>query len=87
MSGIRLMKVVPTLLCGGTENHFMTLSRSLDAARFDQHFACLRRWGPFVTELMERRMPLTEYRVATFRSVNALLQQARLAQVRAPARH
>jgi glycosyltransferase involved in cell wall biosynthesis len=74
------MKVVPTLLCGGTENHFMTLSRSLDAARFDQHFACLRRWGPFVTELMERRIPLTEYRVATFRSMNALLQQARLAQ-------
>ncbi len=80
MSGIRLMKVVPTLLCGGTEHHFMTLSRSLDAARFDQHFACLRRWGPFVTELMERRIPLTEYRVATFRSMNALLQQARLAQ-------
>ena len=80
MSGIRLMNVVPTLLCGGTENHFMALSRSLDAARFDQHFACLRRWGPFVTELMERRIPLTEYRVATFRSVNALLQQARLAQ-------
>ena len=80
MSGIRLMKVVPTLLCGGTENHFMTLSRSLDAARFDQHFACLRRWGPFVTELMERHIPLTEYRVATFRSMNALLQQARLAQ-------
>jgi glycosyltransferase involved in cell wall biosynthesis len=80
MSGIRLMKVVPTLLCGGTENHFMTLSRSLDAARFDQHFACLRRWGPFVTELMERRIPLTEYRIATFRSMNALLQQARLAQ-------
>jgi glycosyltransferase involved in cell wall biosynthesis len=74
------MKVVPTLLCGGTENHFMTLSRSLDKARFDQHFACLRRWGPFVTELVERRVPLTEYRVATFRSVNALLQQARLAQ-------
>jgi glycosyltransferase involved in cell wall biosynthesis len=80
VSGIRLMNVVPTLLCGGTENHFMALSRSLDAARFDQHFACLRRWGPFVTELMERRIPLTEYRVATFRSVNALLQQARLAQ-------
>ncbi len=80
MSGIRLMKVVPTLLCGGTENHFMTLSRSLDAVRFDQHFACLRRWGPFVTDLMERRIPLTEYRVATFRSMNALLQQARLAR-------
>ena len=80
MSAIRLVNVVPTLLCGGTENHFMTLSRSLDSARFDQRFACLRKWGPFVTELNERRIPLEEYRVATFRSVNALVQQARLAR-------
>ena len=80
MSAIRLVNVVPTLLCGGTENHFMTLSRSLDPAGFDQRFACLRRWGPFVTELNERRIPLVEYRVATFRSVNALVQQARFAR-------
>lgn len=80
MSGIRLLNVVPTLLCGGTENHFMTLARSLDAARFNLSFACLRRWGPFVAELRERHIPLVEYRVATFRSLNALVQQARLAR-------
>lgn len=80
MSSIRLMNVVPTLLCGGTENHFMTLSRSLDEKRFDLRFACLRRWGPFVTELTERKIPLVEYRVATFRSMNALWQQARFAR-------
>lgn len=80
MSSIRLMNVVPTLLCGGTENHFMALSRSLDAGRFDLRFACLRRWGPFVTELTDRKIPLIEYRVATFRSMNALWQQARFAR-------
>jgi glycosyltransferase involved in cell wall biosynthesis len=80
MTGVRLMNVVPTLLCGGTENHFMTLSRALDQSRFAVRFACLRRWGPFVTELCERRIPLTEYRVETFRSMNALVQQARLAR-------
>jgi L-malate glycosyltransferase len=80
VSGIRLLNVVPTLLCGGTENHFMTLARSLDAGRFDLRFACLRRWGPFVAELSERQIPLVEYRVATFRSLNALVQQARLAK-------
>jgi glycosyltransferase involved in cell wall biosynthesis len=80
VSSIRLMNVVPTLLCGGTENHFMTLSRSLAPDQFDQRFACLRRWGPFVTELMQRQVPLVEYRVKTFRSVNALVQQARLAR-------
>lgn len=80
MTGIRLLNVVPTLLCGGTENHFMTLARSLDASRFDVRFACLRKWGPFVDELKERRIPLVEYRVATFRSLHALVQQARLAR-------
>jgi glycosyltransferase involved in cell wall biosynthesis len=80
VNGIRLLNVVPTLLCGGTENHFMTLARSLDAGRFDVRFACLRRWGPFVAELKERNIPLTEYRVATFRSLNALVQQAKLAK-------
>jgi hypothetical protein len=55
VTGIRLLNVVPTLLCGGTENHFMTLARSLDAARFDLRFACLRKWGPFVDELNEAR--------------------------------
>lgn len=80
MTGIRLLNVVPTLLCGGTENHFMTLARSLDAARFDLRFACLRKWGPFVDELSERRIPLVEYPVATFRSLKAVVQQARLAR-------
>jgi glycosyltransferase involved in cell wall biosynthesis len=74
----RILKVVPTLMCGGTETQFMTLSRRLDPARFDLEFACLRRWGPFVQELAERRIPLAEYQVATFRSVQALAQQARL---------
>ena len=80
MNGIRLLNVVPTLLCGGTEQHFMTLSRSLDADRFDVRFACLRKLGPFVDELRQRRIPLVEYQLATFRSLNALMQQARLAR-------
>ena len=78
MSNTRILKVVPTLMCGGTENQFMTLSRRLDSTRFDLEFACLRRWGPFVEELAERSIPLSEYQVSTFRSVQALAQQARL---------
>jgi len=76
----RILKVVPTLMCGGTENQFMTLGRLLDRSRFDLTFACLRRWGPFVEELGQLGIPLREYRVATFRSVHALAQQARLAR-------
>ena len=79
MTGIRLMNVVPTLLCGGTETQFMTLARALDR-RFHVRFACLRRSGPFVDELAERGIPLDEYRVATFRSIDALKQQIRFAR-------
>jgi glycosyltransferase involved in cell wall biosynthesis len=65
-------------MCGGTENQFMTLARMLDRTRFDVEFACLRRWGGFVDELVARNIPLTEYPVPTFRSVAAVAQQARL---------
>ena len=80
MMPTRILKVVPTLMCGGTENQFMTLGRLLDRSRFDVGFACLRRWGPFVDELRALGIPLQEYQVATFRSVQALAQQARLAR-------
>ena len=80
MSGTRILKVVPTLMCGGTENQFMALTRQLDPQRFDVEFACLRRWGPFVDELTARGIPLSVYNVRTFRSVGALAEQARLAR-------
>ena len=80
MTPTRILKVVATLMCGGTENQFMTLGRLLDRSRFDVGFACLRPWGPFVDELRQLGIPLQEYRVATFRSVHALAQQARLAR-------
>ena len=78
MTTARVLNVVPTLMCGGTENQFMTLARMLDRMRFDVEFACLRRWGGFVDELLARNIPLTEYPVSTFRSLAAVAQQARL---------
>lgn len=77
---LRLMNVVPTLLCGGTENQVMTLCRALDAERFDLEFACLRRWGPFVREINDRGIPLAEYRISSFYSMRAVAQQARFAR-------
>jgi glycosyltransferase involved in cell wall biosynthesis len=78
VTAARVLNVVPTLMCGGTENQFMTLARMLDRVRFDVEFACLRRWGGFVDELLARNIPLTEYPVSTFRSLAAIAQQARL---------
>jgi L-malate glycosyltransferase len=77
---VRLLKVVATLMCGGTENQFMSLGRSLDRRRFELEFACLRRLGGFVHELDERRIPLREYNIATFRSVKSLAHQAQFAR-------
>jgi L-malate glycosyltransferase len=76
---IRVLKIVPTLLCGGTENQFMTLSRSLNAGRFQLELACLRRLGPFVDEANRGGMRLHEYPIDSFRSARALAQQARFA--------
>ena len=77
----RILNVVPTLMCGGTENQFMTLGRLLDPERFDLEFACLRRWGgAFIKEIDDRRIPLSEYPVSSFRSIKTLGLQARLAR-------
>ena len=80
MIPVRVLNVVPTLMCGGTENQFMTLARELDRTRFDIEFACLRRWGPFIEELEARHIPLTEYQVSSFRSPKTFTEQARLAR-------
>jgi L-malate glycosyltransferase len=79
-SPIRLLNVVPTFMCGGTENQFMALGRSLDPNRFELEFACLRRWGAFADEIDARHIPLLECNVTSFRSLSALRQQARLAR-------
>jgi glycosyltransferase involved in cell wall biosynthesis len=77
---VRLLKVVPTLMCGGTEHQFMALGRSLDPGRFALEFACLRRVGGFAAEIDQRRIPLREYGISTFLSFHAIAQQARFAR-------
>jgi glycosyltransferase involved in cell wall biosynthesis len=75
---IRLLKIVPTLLCGGTENQAITLARALHQQGFSLEVACLRRLGPFVKEVSDRGIPLSEYPIPGFYSVSALFQKARL---------
>jgi glycosyltransferase involved in cell wall biosynthesis len=77
---IRLLKIVPTLLCGGTENQAITLARSLHEQGFSLEVACLRRIGPFVQELRNRSIPLSEYRIPGFYSFAALVQKMKFAR-------
>jgi glycosyltransferase involved in cell wall biosynthesis len=76
---VRVTKVVPTLQCGGTEKQFLALTASLDARRFDMECACLRQLGPFVSELADRRIPLREFPIRSFRGGASLPQQFRFA--------
>jgi glycosyltransferase involved in cell wall biosynthesis len=77
---VRLLKVVPTLMCGGTENQVMALCRSFERERIDLEMACLRRIGPFVKEIDDRGIPLVEYRLESFRSLSTIPQQAKFAR-------
>jgi glycosyltransferase involved in cell wall biosynthesis len=77
---VRLLKIVPTLLCGGTENQAITLARSLHQQGFNLEVACLRRLGPFVKEVSDRGIPLSEYPIAGFFSMSALIQKVRFAR-------
>ena len=77
---IRLMKIVPTLLCGGTENQAITLARSLHERGFTVEVACLRRLGPFVKEISDLGIPLSEYPIPGFYSFTALVQKMKFAR-------
>jgi glycosyltransferase involved in cell wall biosynthesis len=76
---IRLLKIVPTLLCGGTEQQAIMLARSLHQQGFNLEVACLRRLGPFVDEISDRGIPLSEYRIPRFYSFTALVQKVKFA--------
>lgn len=77
---IRVLKVLPTLHCGGTENHVTTLSRALADDGFDLEVACMRREGPLVNAITERDVPLREYPISSFWSPRSIGQQVRLAR-------
>jgi len=77
---VRVLKVLPTLHCGGTENQVTTLSRALADDGFDLEVACMHRVGPLVTALTERDVPLREYPISSFLSPRAIGQQVRLAR-------
>jgi glycosyltransferase involved in cell wall biosynthesis len=77
---IRVLKVLPTLHCGGTENQVTALSRALADEGFDLEVACLHRAGPLVNAITERAVPLHEYPISSFWNPRSIGQQLRLAR-------
>jgi glycosyltransferase involved in cell wall biosynthesis len=77
---VRLLKVVPTLRCGGTERQFMTFSTSLDPGRFQVNLACLRPGGGLAADAVRHGLPLDTYDIGPFHSARTLALQARFAR-------
>ena len=77
---IRLLKIVPTLRYGGTERQFMTLSASLDPARFRVELACLRPGGGLGAEAVRHGLPVDTYNIGSFHSARTLALQTRFAR-------
>jgi glycosyltransferase involved in cell wall biosynthesis len=77
---IRLLKIVPTLRYGGTERQFMTLSASLDPARFRVELACLRPGGGFAADAVRHGLPVDIFNIGPFHSARTLALQTRLAR-------
>ena len=78
-SRIKLLKFITTFAIAGTERQFMSLGRSLDASRFELHFACLKRRGDFLKEVEALRIPLAEYNFKSFYHPKVLKEQLRFA--------
>jgi glycosyltransferase involved in cell wall biosynthesis len=78
-SQIKLLKFVALFGFGGTERQFVNLARTIDRSRFDLRFACLARWGHFLEEIEQQRIPVAEYHIDSLRNLTALKQQWKLA--------
>jgi glycosyltransferase involved in cell wall biosynthesis len=76
----RLLMFVSGFAMGGTERHVVNLGRSLDQSKFDIHLACFRRWGHFLEEIEERRLPIREYGIDSLHNRRTLREQLRFAR-------
>jgi glycosyltransferase involved in cell wall biosynthesis len=74
---VRLLKIVPTLLCGGTETQAIMLAQALHQRGYSIEVVCLRKLGPFVKEISDRGIPLSEFRIPGFYSFSAFVQKAK----------
>jgi glycosyltransferase involved in cell wall biosynthesis len=74
------MKFVTLFGFDGTERQFVNLGGAPDAQRFALEYACMRRWGPVLSEVADRNVPLREFPIRSLFGVGALRQQLKLAR-------
>jgi glycosyltransferase involved in cell wall biosynthesis len=74
---VRLLNFMTLFGMGGTEKQVVNLATRLDKSRFELSFACLRRWGHLLKEIEDQRLPVAEYPLRSFYSLDAARQMAR----------
>ena len=77
---IKLLKFLTLFGCGGTERQVVNLTRALDRTRFEPSIACMRRWGHFLEDIEQQRIPISEYRIRSLYRPDTFRQQLRFAQ-------
>lgn len=77
---IRVLQFLPNFGLGGTERLTVDLARRLNAARFEVHFGCLRRWGELLPTVIECGMPITEHQMGSLYSRSAWRERIRFAR-------
>jgi len=58
---IRLLLFTDSFIHGGTERQFVQTLRCLDRQRFEISIGCLKRRGPFLTEIEPLQIPIYEF--------------------------
>ena len=78
-SQIKLLKLVSLFGFGGTERQVVNLAQMIDRSRFELRLACLDRWGHFLEEIEQHRIPVSEYRINSLYKPGTVRQQLRFA--------
>jgi glycosyltransferase involved in cell wall biosynthesis len=76
----RLLMFVNGFAPGGTERHVVNIGRALDRSKFDTHLACFKRWGHFLAEVENSRLPIWEYAINSLHNARTVRQQIRFAR-------
>jgi glycosyltransferase involved in cell wall biosynthesis len=77
---IRLLQFVTIFAVGGTETQVIKLAQGLHSSGFEQHFACLKRFGQLLKEVEALRIPIAEYKISSLYHPKVLKEQMKFAR-------
>lgn len=76
----KVMLFTDTFNLGGTERQMVQSLRLLDRSKYQLLAGCMRRTGPFLSEVEAMGIPVVEWRIPSLGSVRCLIQMVKLAR-------